>query len=73
MDGPGDYHTKWSKSEKDEYHMLSLLCRIFKNDTNELIYKTETLTDLENEFMVTRGKGGWERYTGSLGLMLYLK
>ena len=29
-----------------------------KNDTNELIYKTETLTDLENELMVTRGKGG---------------
>ena len=27
-----------------------------KNDTNELIYKTERLTELENEFMVTRGK-----------------
>ena len=29
-----------------------------KNDTNELIYKTETDSDLENELMVTRG-GGW--------------
>ena len=28
-----------------------------KYDTNELIYKTETLTDLEDELMVTRGKG----------------
>ena len=28
-----------SKSEKDKYH-ISLICTI-KNDTNELIYKTE--------------------------------
>ena len=33
-----DSHTKWSKSEKDKYHMISLICRILKNDTNELIY-----------------------------------
>ena len=27
---------------------------------SELIYKTKTLTDLENELMVTKGKGcGW--------------
>ena len=28
MDGPGDYHTKWSKSEKDKYditHMWNLI------------------------------------------------
>ena len=31
------------------------------NDTNELIYKTETDSDLENEFMVTGGKGRGER------------
>ena len=28
-----------------------------KNDTNELIYKTGTFTDLENELTVIRGKG----------------
>ena len=22
MNGPRDYHTKWSKSEKDKYHMI---------------------------------------------------
>ena len=32
MDGP--------KTEKDKYH-ISLICRILKNDTNELLYKTE--------------------------------
>ena len=26
MDGPRDYHTKWSKSDKDKYHMVSLIC-----------------------------------------------
>ena len=32
-----------SQTEKDKYHMISLICRILKkNDTNELIYKTET-------------------------------
>ena len=41
MDGLRGYHTKWSKSDKDKYHMISLICGILKNDTNELIYKTE--------------------------------
>ena len=36
--GPRDYHTKWSKPDKDKCHMISL---IQKNDTNELLYKTE--------------------------------
>ena len=25
MDGPREYHTKWSKPEKDKYHMISLI------------------------------------------------
>ena len=41
MDVPRDHHTRWNKLE-DNYHMISLICRILKNDTNELIYKTET-------------------------------
>ena len=31
-----------SQTKTDKYHMILLICRIFKNDTNELIYKTET-------------------------------
>ena len=31
-----------SQTEKDKYHIISFTCGIFKNDTNELIYKTET-------------------------------
>ena len=34
MDGHIDYHTKWSKSDKDKYHMIL--------PTSELIYKTKT-------------------------------
>ena len=43
MDGPRDYHTKQSKSERereipyDTTYMWNLKC-----DTNELIYETET-------------------------------
>ena len=40
MDGPRDYHTKWSKSEKDNYHMISHVWNL-KYDTNELMYETE--------------------------------
>ena len=28
--------------EKDKYYMILLICGIQKNDTNKLIYKTET-------------------------------
>ena len=28
VDGPRDYHTKWSKSDKDKYHMILLICGI---------------------------------------------
>ena len=31
-----------NQTEKDKHHMISLICGILKNDTNELIYKTET-------------------------------
>ena len=40
------------------YHMWNL---IFKNDTNELIYKTETdLADIKTKLLVTKGKWGGE-------------
>ena len=40
-----------------------------KNDTNKLIYKTESrFTDIENKLMVTKEKGGGEGGIRSLGL-----
>ena len=38
-----------------------------KYDTNELIYKTETDTDIENRFVVAK-EVGWLGLIGSLGL-----
>ena len=47
MDGPGDYHTKWSKSERErqithDINYLESKKKKINNDTNEPIYKTET-------------------------------
>ena len=39
IDGPRNYHAKWSKSEKDKYDSIYMWSR--KNNTNELIYKIE--------------------------------
>ena len=47
-----------SQTEKDKYHMVSLTCEIKKNNTNESVYKTETLKDIENKVMVTKEKSG---------------
>ena len=47
MDGPGDYYTKWSKSDRERqvsYDIAYMWDLKKMNDTNELIYKTETDT-----------------------------
>ena len=52
-----------SKPEKDKYH-ISLTCRIFLNDINELIYKMEIDTDLENKLMFIKGERGKDKLGG---------
>ena len=65
-DGPRDDHTKWSKSEKDKYHMSIPYVWNLKYDTNEVIHKSRNrLTDIENRLVIAngrRGRGGmgWE-------------
>ena len=43
MDGPGDYSTKWSKSDRERQisYDITYIRNLKKNDTNEPIYKTE--------------------------------
>ena len=48
-----------SQAEKDKHHMISLMWNV-KDDTNKLIYKTETDSDFENKLTVTKGTGGGE-------------
>ena len=43
MDRPRDYHTKWSKSERERQTAYDITCTWNLNyDTNELTYKIET-------------------------------
>ena len=59
MDGPRDYHTKWSKSENAKYLMTSFICRIFKKDIYELICRTEIDSQtLEIDLWLPKGTGG---------------
>ena len=37
-------------------------------DTNEFIYATETLTEIENRLVIPKREGGQEEWIGSLGL-----
>ena len=41
MDGPRDYHTKWSKAERKRQISYDITYNL-KYDANELIYKTDT-------------------------------
>ena len=63
MDGPRDYHAKWSKPDKGKYHMISLICGIIKKWYKwSYIQNKNRPTDIENKLMVTtikreRGEG----------------
>ena len=41
MNGPGDYHAKWSKSGREQQISYNIICGILENDATELNYKTE--------------------------------
>ena len=58
MHGPGDYHTKGSKSEKDKLHMISLIHGTLKNATNEATFQTETDSQAyKTNLWLPKGKG----------------
>ena len=58
MDGPREYHTKWSKSDRERQIYDIIYMWNLKNNTNELIYKTETDSQTENKVMVTKRERG---------------
>ena len=62
MDGPEIIIlSEVSQTEKDKYHVISLICGILKNDTNELIYSTETDPQtLKTNLRLPKGKCGAE-------------
>ena len=63
-----------SQKEKNKYCIISLICGIKKNGTDELIYKAEIeTTDAEIKHMDTKGEGGsgmnWETETDTYTLL----
>ena len=49
MDGPRDCHTKWSKSGRERQISYDIIYMWnLKNATNDLIYKTETESQIQN-------------------------
>ena len=56
---------KVSQTEKDKYHMTSLNCGILKKKMIQTYLQNRNrLTDLENEFIITKGK----RWRDELGV-----
>ena len=48
------------QKEKNKYHILTHICGIQKNVTDEPVCKVEIDTDVENKHMDTKkGKQGW--------------
>ena len=53
MDGPRDYHTEWSKTDRERQisHDKTYMWNLIKNATKELIYKTETNSQISNPIL----------------------
>ena len=66
MDGPRDYHTKWSKPDRERqisYDITYMWNVKKKKDTNEFIYKTEINkpTDRKTNSWLLLKEKGWGR------------
>ena len=64
MDGPGDDHAKWSKSDRERQtpYDMAYIRNLKKKQTRYKwtdLQNRNRLIDLENEFMVTGGEGLW--------------
>ena len=56
MDGPRDYHTKWSQKEKDKYHIISQIGHkwTYLRNRNSLRHREQT-------YGCQRGKEGKDK------------
>ena len=63
MGGPRDYHTKWSKTEKDKYYVISLICGTWKKVQMNFQNRNRP-TDIENKHVYQREKWGRDKLRG---------
>ena len=70
MDGPRDYHTKRSKSEKDKYHMISLICGIYYYSMTQmnLSMKQKQTHRHRGQTCGCQGGGEWGRMGWEFGI-----
>ena len=73
MDGHRDYHTKWSKSDKDKYRMMSLICGILKKmiQMNLFIKQKPTHRHRKQTYVSQRGKGGRDKLGSKVDFKTY--
>ena len=59
MDGPGDYHTKWSKSDRkwQILYDIGYMWAVKKWCKCTYLQNWNTFTALEKELMITMGEG----------------
>ena len=61
MGGPGDYHTKWSKSDRERQISsdITYMWNLKKWYKWTDLQNRNRLTGIENKLMVTKGESGW--------------
>ena len=60
MDGPRDYHTKWSESDRERQisYDITYMWNLKKWYKWSYLQNRNGLTDIENKLMVTKGERG---------------
>ena len=78
MDGPRDYHTKWSESDRERQisYDITYMWNLKKWYKWSYLQNRNGLTDIENKLMVTKGERGgginWE-FGINIYTLLYIK
>ena len=68
MNANRDHQTKWSKSEKDEYHVILHMWNL-KYDTNDSIY--ETASQMQRKIGGCQGREDWGGMEWEVGVIRY--
>ena len=75
MDEPRDSHTEWSQTERENYHIASLMCKIEKEIVQiSLLTKQKETHRLREQIYGFRGgagKGWGEEIAREIGMDVY--